>query len=190
MQINKITYNHKIKSRTKKTGIVIHGTGGSSVEGCVNSFDPDAVSVPFIIDRDGKIYQLYDEAYDHYHAGAKFRAISKKTIGIELVNWNFLIKKNDGYYSWVNKRIDDNDVIKTDLWRGYTAFHNVTSEQHKSLCKLLKYLCEKYEIQKSLIRDYNQKLINNSEWSGICFHSSFHPEKTDFHPSVIKKISI
>ena len=190
MKVTKLAFNYAIGSKSDKKGIVIHGTGGSIVEGAVNTFTKSGVSVPFIIDRAGNIYQLYDEGLLHWHAGKDFRDISRKTIGIELVNWNFLIKKNDGYYSWVNKRVDDNDVIKTDLWRGYTAFHNVTPEQHKSLCKLLKYLCEKYDIQKSLIRDYNQKLINNSEWSGICFHSSFHPEKTDFHPSVIKKISI
>ena len=190
MQVNKVSYTHKIKSKTKKTGIVIHGTGGSTVDGCIASFDPNAVSVPFIIDRDGKIYQLYDEAYDHYHAGSKFRALSRKTIGIELVNWNHLIKKSDGYYSWVNKRIDNDDVINTNLWRGYIAFQKVTEEQHKSLCELLKYLCEKYGIKKSLIRDYKPEIINNADWSGICFHSSFHPEKTDFHPSVINKILI
>ncbi len=190
MQVSKVKYTHSISSKTKKTGIVIHGTGGSTVEGCISSFSNNGVSVPFVIDRDGQIYQLYDESYDHYHAGAKFRALSRRTIGIELVNWNYLIKKDNAYYSWVNKRIADNEVIKTDIWRGYIAFHNVTDKQHKALCELLKYLCEKYNIKKQLIRDYKPELINKPEWSGICFHSSFHPEKTDFHPSVIKKISI
>ena len=61
MLVNKVKYNHRIKTKTKKTTIVIHGTGGGSVDGCIKSFQPDGVSVPFIIDRDGLIYQLYDE---------------------------------------------------------------------------------------------------------------------------------
>ena len=157
MQVNKVSYTHKIKSKTKKTGIVIHGTGGSTVDGCIASFDPNAISVPFIIDRDGKIYQLYDETYDHYHAGSKFRALSRKTIGIELVNWNHLVKKSDGYYSWVNKRIDNDDVINTNLWRGYIAFKKLLKNNINHYVNCLNISVRNMELKKVLLETISQK---------------------------------
>jgi N-acetyl-anhydromuramyl-L-alanine amidase AmpD len=40
------------------------------------------VSVHYVIDRNGDIYQLFDEKYFAYHAGANFRNISKISFGI------------------------------------------------------------------------------------------------------------
>lgn len=191
MLINKKHYVHKITTRTKKTGIVIHGTGGGSVDGAVSSFSSLGVSVPFIIDREGNIFQLYDEAFDHWHAGANFRGISKKTIGIELVNFNHLTMKNSKYYNYLGKQINPNEVfVSESVWRGYKAFHNVPEAQLQALCYLLKMLCEKHGIKKSLTRNFDPLKIKSIEWSGICFHSTFHSSKMDFQPDVIGKILI
>ena len=191
MKVKEVKYKHGITVKTKKVGIVIHGTGGGTVDGAINAFEPMGVSVPYIIDRLGNIYKLYDEALDHWHAGAKFRNISRKTIGIELVNWNHLTELNGLYYTWTNKLLKKDEVILApNMWRGHKAFHNVTKPQHKALSELLAHLCEKYSIRKELTRDYNPDKINDANWSGICFHSSFHPEKTDFYPMVIDKIQI
>ena len=191
MKVKEIQYKHGITTKTKKVGIVIHGTGGGTVEGAVSSFEPNGVSVPYIIDRLGNIYKLYDEALDHWHAGAKFRDISRKTIGIELVNWNHLTELNGLYYTWTKKLIRKDEVILAPkAWRGYTAFNSVPNIQHKALCELLACLCDEYSIKKELTRDYNPSKIKSADWSGICFHSSFHPEKTDFYPMAISKIQI
>ena len=191
MKVKEIQYKHGITTKTKKVGIVIHGTGGGTVEGAVASFTPTGVSVPYIIDREGNIFKLYDEALDHWHAGGSFREISRKTIGIELVNWNHLSELNGLYYSWTKKLIKKEDVVQAPkAWRGCTYFHNVTKKQHKALCELLAYLCDEYKIKKELTREFNPDKIKDANWSGICFHSSFHPEKTDFYPMVIDKIQI
>ena len=191
MVVNKIKYNHRINTRTKKQVIVIHGTGGGSVDGCISSFEPSGVSVPFVIDRSGSIFQLYDESFDHWHCGSNFRGLSKRSIGIELVNWNYLNEKDGYYYSWTNKFIPKEEVVlASNNWRGFKSFHNVTKKQHEALCYLLKFLCEKHDIKKDLIRDFHPEIIKKEEWSGICFHSSFHPTKTDFYPFVIDKIKI
>ncbi|NCB03107.1 MAG: N-acetylmuramoyl-L-alanine amidase [Spirochaetia bacterium] len=191
MNINKLKYTHSITTRTKKTGIVIHGTGGGTVQGAVSTFKGNGVSVPYIIDRDGQVYQLYDEAFDHFHAGANFRELSRCTIGIELVNWNHLIMKDNWFYNWVGKQIPDKEVfVSPRAWRGYSGFHRITEEQHKSLNDLLKILCEKHKITKALVRDFHPEVIKDKKWSGICFHSSFHPTKTDFYPLLIDKIKI
>ncbi len=104
-------YKHQIKISTPKKIIVIHGTGGGNVSGCINTFTPTGVSVPFVIDRDGLIYKLYDEKFDHWHAGGNFRDISAKSIGIELVNWNHLTLKNGKYLTWTNTVIEPSNVL-------------------------------------------------------------------------------
>ena len=191
MKVTKLAFNYAIGSKSEKKGIVIHGTGGSTVEGAVNTFTKSGVSVPFIIDRAGNIYQLYDEGLLHWHAGKDFRDISRKTIGIELVNWNHLNFAGGHYTTWTDKLIPKEEVILAGgNWRGHTCFHKPTKEQHKALCELLKHLCEKHSIKKELTRGYNPAKILDPNWSGICFHSSFHPEKTDFYPLVIDKIQI
>jgi len=191
MNVKEMRYNHGILSKTKKTGIVIHGTGGGTVEGSVTSFTSSGVSVPYIIDRNGTIYKLYDEALDHWHAGAKFRDISRKTIGIDFVNWNHLTELNGVYYTWTKKLVKKDEVVLAPkVWRCYQAFHNIPKAQHNALCELLALLCSKHSITKALTRDFNPDKIKDAKWSGICFHSSFHPEKTDFYPMVIDKIQI
>ena len=191
MNIKTVNYKHGISTKTKKVGIVIHGTGGGTVDGAIASFSPTGVSVPYIIDRTGNVYKLYDEALDHWHAGANFRDISRKTIGIELVNWNHLTELNGLYYTWTKKLVKkDEIVLSPKVWRGYQAFHNIPKAQHNALCELLALLCSKYSITKALTRDFNPDKIKDTKWSGICFHSSFHPEKTDFYPMAIDKIQI
>lgn len=90
--------------------------------------------------------------------------------------------------TWTNKEIPADEVMTTSNWRGYMFFHKLTKEQHKSLCSLLNFLCDKWDIKKTLTRNFNPALIKKDNYSGICLHSSFHPDKTDFHPELIDKI--
>ena len=55
------------------------------------------VSAHYVIDRDGKIYQLVGEDYVAWHAGCRatdpdclIPGMNQRSIGIELVNWGFL----------------------------------------------------------------------------------------------------
>lgn len=189
MEILKYDFTTPKTKKIVKTGIVIHGTASGSVASAINSFDSD-VSVPYVIGRDGKIYSLYDPTFIHYHAGANYRNLSRNTIGIELECWNYAELKNGKYVSWCKTVIPTNEVTKLTPWRGKQYFHAITDEQHKSLEWLLSMLTNKYPIEKKLYRQYEPERILEPGWSGICFHSSFHPQKMDFHPDQINKIII
>ena len=184
-------YIHSIKNKTRKDIIVLHGTGGGNVSGCVSSFTPSRVSVPYVIDRNGDIYKLYDEAFDHWHAGGNFRDVSLRSIGIEIVCWNHLTLNSGKYYTWTKKEIPANDVKVFDrVWRGSKYFQKITEEQHSSVETLLDYLCDKYNIPKKFYRDQDTKLVKDKAFKGVVMHSTFHPEKMDFHPQLIDPIHL
>lgn len=183
-------FNNYIKQVTKKNKIVVHGTASGTSKGSIDWLNGPAgkgVSVHFVIDRDGTIYRLFPQQYFAYHAGGNFRNVSKTSFGIQIVNWINLTKKNGQYYTWTNKKIDAKQVITTNMWRGSSHFQSITQAQHKSLQYLLSYLCQKYSIPKKLYRDYDVKSVN---FEGIMFHSTFHPQKMDFEPSLIPPIRI
>lgn len=72
--------------------LVLHYTGMRSAEAAIERLcDPAAkVSAHYLIDEDGTVLKLVDEAHRAWHAGVSFwrghRDINARSIGIELVN--------------------------------------------------------------------------------------------------------
>ncbi len=186
-------FKNYIQQEVSKNKIVIHGTAGGTYTGALQTFISGAkgVSTHFIISEDAKIYRLFPQKYFSYHAGSNFRTISQTSFGIEIVNWLSLKKVNNKYYTWTNKIIDPSRVKTTEEWRGVKYWHTITLQQYNALQFLLKYLCQKYNIRKKFFRNYNPNAeFNTKQFTGILQHSSFHPTKLDFQPSIIPKISI
>lgn len=187
-------FNNYIKTETIKSKIVLHGTYGGTYTGALQTFISGArgVSTHFIISEDAKIYRLFPQKYFAYHAGGNFRTISQTSFGIEIVNFLSLTYMRDNYYSWTNKIIPRQRVLEfQEPWRNCKYFQSITPQQHQSLQYLLKYLCQKYGIRKKFFREYNSNAgFNTKDFTGILQHSSFHPTKLDFEPSIIPRISI
>lgn len=188
-------FNNYIDTPTIKNKIVIHGTFGGTGTGTISWFkngSGQGVSTHFIIDQNGKIYRLFDQEYFAYHAGGNFRQLSRQSFGIQIVNWLNVTKDSRGvFYSWTGKVIQPERVKQVQTWRGKEYFQTITQNQHKSLEYLLKYLCQKYDIKKKFYRNYDENLpVNNSNFSGILQHSTFHKTKMDFEPSIVPTIRI
>lgn len=196
IEINDVKdFNNYIPSLSTKNKIVIHGTAGGTAIGAINWMKGGAgqgVAVHFVIDENGKIHRLFNQDYWAYHAGGNFRALSKQSFGIQIVNWLNLTKdKHGGFRSWTNNVIEPDRVSITDQWRNYKYFHTISKQQHEALQQLLKYLCQKYDITKKLYRNYDGNLpVNDESFSGILLHSTFHDTKMDFQPSIIPNIRI
>lgn len=195
-QKNFTNYVHK-PPPYRRNKIVIHGTAGGTAQGAISWMNnPNGagknVSVNFVIDEWGRIISLFPEQFYSYHAGSNFRIISESSFGIEIVNWLNLDKKGDKFYSWTNTLVDSSRVKQVSVpWRGYKYFHTITNQQFTSLCIVLKYLCEKYNIRKKFYRNYDPNgNFNTKDFTGILMHSTFHPTKMDFEPSIIPIISI
>ena len=188
-------FNNYIKKQTKKNKIVIHGTAGGTAQGSINwmkSGSGRGVATTFIITQNADIIRLFPQKFFGYHAGGNFRQLSKHSFGIQIVNWVNLDIKLNQYITWTGKKIPKQQVILLpSSWRGYKAFHAITPQQHLALQSLLKYLCQTYNIRKKMHRVFTPNInYNDPNVDGIFLHSTFHPTKLDFPPTIVPTINI
>ena len=182
----------------KKEKIALHFTAGNLLGDAYtltrNNFH---VSVPFLIARDGTIYQLHSSAHWSYHLGVGAHGgngtQSRKTIGIELSNYGYLIPKEDGLHTIYSNLYDPNtrrsypediycgyedteQYTKLDQpYRGQQYFTSFTDEQYESLIILLRYLTAMYDIPRTFIEE-SLRYSDTKEvidFRGICSHVNF-----------------
>lgn len=191
-------------AKYKKTKIVIHNTVGVLRSDIAAMTKPNwHVSVPFVIARDGTIYQLFDPSMWSYHLGKGAvggnKTNSKSSIAIELSSYGPLKRVNDTLetmYSKItykdsegNSKTTGTDVYctidetqhYTELpvsYRGYKYFNGYTDAQLKSLNFLVDYLCVKFNIPKEILGESAryELFTSNKEakvYTGICSHVNF-----------------
>lgn len=161
-------------------------------------------SVPFILSRDGTIYQLFSSSYWSHHLGKGTiggnEEMSKKSVAIEISNYGPLIPRN-GKLETVYSRSRNNpnyvDVyctmedttkyIKLDKpYKGYQYYANFTHEQYESLIVLLRYLTATYEIPREFLEEDVRFEANekNANHKGIVTHLNFRATgKWDIGPA-------
>ena len=70
--------------------LVLHHVGATSAEHAIEQFKEYGVSAHFLINEDGKVFELVDENDVAYHAGISFwkgfEGLNKNSIGIEFMN--------------------------------------------------------------------------------------------------------
>ena len=181
-------FNNYILQKTNKRAIVLHGTFSGNAKGTIDWFSgggQKGVSTHYIIGQDGKIYKLFNEDYFAYHCGKDFRKLSQQSIGIQIVNWLFLQKKDDNkYYTWTNKTLNGENVFESKLWRGYKYWQKLNKQQLESISNLVKHLCKQNKINVNNIAITKQDMGDVNSFNGVCFHSTFHPTKYDFVPEL------
>ena len=187
-----------------KTKIVLHNTVGVLRSDIAALSKPDwHVSVPYVIARNGTIYELFDPTMWSYHLGKGAiggnKTNSKSSIGIELSSYGPLKRVKDSLetmysnVSYVNnagvKKITGKDVYCTineveyftelpTPYRGYTFFAGYTSAQLTSLNVLIDYLCNRFDIPKEILDEsVRYDLFKSSkeaqQYNGICSHVNF-----------------
>ena len=153
-----------IKEITTKKLLVLHFTAGGNLAGSEATLaKPDQINVHFQIDRDGQIYQYFDEKYWAYATG-KGATHDRGTLNIEFVCWGPLTRKGDRLYSWTNTKIAWDEAIHLTPWRGYEYWHYLTEAQEKSAQLIVPYL--------------------QGHWPGleVTTHARLNPRKYDFPP--------
>jgi len=187
----------------KKEKIAIHYTAGN-LQGDLGALSKNDyhVSVPFVIARDGTIYQLHSSRHWSYHLGRGAlggnKIQSQKAIGIEISNYGFLVPKGDNLETYYSRRKRDNgrenpvDVYctKADMdkyvhldepFRGHSYWASFTDVQYESLIKLLRYLTSTYDIPRAFMDEADRyvttkKVIN---FKGIVSHVNYRKDKWD-----------
>ncbi len=145
----KITPNHSGEFKNNLPDIIIlHYTAGSSLQSSADWLcNPESkASAHVIIGKSGNIIQLAPFNFITWHAGkSKWKDrtnLNNYSIGIELDNAGQLEKREDGYYTWFNKKIDKKNVKlakhkfdeEIQPWDKYTK---IQLEVLEELCKLL-----------------------------------------------------
>jgi N-acetylmuramoyl-L-alanine amidase len=184
------------KEVTQKKKIILHYTMGY-LKGDIATLTNDHVSVPFVIGRNGTIYNLFASKYWSYHLGPGAvggnSAMSKECIGIELSNIGPLkligdklvttYKDSDVYCSLTETQYY---TKLPSMYRNYAYYAKFTENQYASVIKLIKFLCAKYNLPKMFLNEadrYN-KLSENTfvHFSGIASHVNCRGDKTDIGP--------
>lgn len=195
-----LTDDQYFRQEYAKKQIVLHHTAsGGDGKGDINYWqsNKDKIATPFIIDRDGTIWQCFSSKYYAYHLGtpaATFKKfgvnnttlnLHKHSIGIELDNWGWLEKKGDKFYTWTGLEVKNENVqTYTPGYLGQKYFEKYYESQLESLRELLVYLCEEYAISKEYNDDMwfvNKRALSGAD--GIWSHTSFRESgKWDIHP--------
>lgn len=192
-----------------KKHIVLHHTAGASAASSVAHWasNPDHIATPYIIDRDGTIYETFDPKYWAYHLGVKGNtAIEKSSIGIEICSYGSLavaIKDKPGKYkkgdflTYTGRLIAPGKIVKTHPFRpnvnpfagtpdvSYTGtvWEKYADEQIAALKLLLPYLIDRFKIPIQANREkFYEYQDPNKLPPGIWSHSTVRKDKIDIAP--------
>lgn len=152
---------------------------------------------------DGITLQCFSEDNWAYHLGKVDAHMHSHSIGIEICNFGYLVRKSDGFYNYVNKKIDSRQVIDLGFhFRGYQYWHSYSDAQIESAKRLLLYLSEKHQIdlQSGLKQWINEMGVEkafdyfldarNGQVKGLLSHSNVRTDKFDIypHPKMVEMI--
>jgi N-acetylmuramoyl-L-alanine amidase len=176
------------KEETPKKRIVLHFTAGY-LKGDIDTLTKPGnhVSVPFVIARNGTIYNLWPSKYWSYHLGPGALGgnteMSRSSIGIELSNIGYLDKKGSSLVTMYSSTdvycsADETSFYKRVApFREHEYFATFTPQQCTSLAKLLRYLTAKYDIPRQFV-DVGQRYDTFpavAQFQGITSHVNFRP---------------
>jgi N-acetylmuramoyl-L-alanine amidase len=164
-----------------KKYIFLHHTAGGSAASSIAHWasNPEHIATPYVIDRDGTIYECFDPKFWAYHLGVKGNSdIEKTSIGIEICSYGGL--KNDKTYT--GKVIPKEKQSKV-TFRGYDYWEAYTPEQIAALKVLLPYLLDRFNITAQVDRkDFWEYKNPSSLLPGIYSHTTVRKDKIDIFP--------
>ena len=182
------------KSRFEKDQIVLHCTmgylGGDIATLTKSNYH---VSVPFVLGRNGTIYNLFPSFYWSYHLGPgaiggnKYR--SRRTIGIEISNIGPLTlqgEKLNTDYRDTYCTSDQQTYYLEQSYRGYEYFATFTDGQYDSLILLLRYLTSRYRIPRKFLSPTRRFEAGSfvKDFRGIVSHVNYRAQgKVDIGPA-------
>ncbi len=187
---------HYIKATYPKNQLVLHHTVSNGSAKAVAEYwasTGNKEGTPYIIDRDGVIYKLFDAKFYAGHIGdvekemikfsLPFRSCSKSSIGVELINMGALTMKDGKLCDAYNKLFTGEFVYYPDTYRGYEYFAKYTNAQIDALKRFILYICELFNIPTTYNEDIwtvNERALRGD--AGIFCHTSYRSDKSDLHP--------
>ena len=165
-----------------KTHIFLHHTAGGSAASSIAGWaaTPEHIATPYVIDRDGSIYETYDPKYWAYSLGVKGATwLEKASIPIEIASYGAL---NKDYKTYTGKLIDKTAAVAVDF-RGQKLWEAYTPQQIAALKELLPYLVKRFGIKLQADRSNFWEYRNPATLpGGIWSHTTVRKDKIDIFP--------
>lgn len=202
-------YFHAVEHPKRR--VVIHNTAGNLAGDMPTmSRDDKHISVPFVIARDGTIYQLFPSKFWSGHLGPGIgndgtgNAQDKCTIGIELSNYGYLVERQ-GNLETIYSRLENDETGKigpadvycsladedayqkiSEPFRGQTYYATHTDAQYESLIVLLRYLTAAWNIPREFLPESTRYVATDDvlDFRGIVSHINYRKSgKWDIGPA-------
>jgi len=188
--------NQYFHSPQVKTSIVLHHTAGTTAKSAIDWWNqtPEQVGTAYVVDKDGKIYEVFPPDNWGYHIGSKItQYFDKASIGIEIVSRGGIFKENDKYVwypAYPNKKqkviVNPLEVYATPTeWREFSYFDQYTDAQVVSVTWLVAKLVKDFNIDvKGFTGDFYQynEEVSTKKLPGIWSHTTFRKDKMDIFP--------
>jgi hypothetical protein len=153
-----------------------------SSRSCQRVLDKRGVSVHFLIDNDGTIYQTLDMQHGAWHAGSE--RVNRASVGVEISNAYYT-----KYQNWYEKNGFGRRPVVDDAWvhgnklEEHTDFYPVQIEALKALWKAIHKAAEiPYEAPKSQFGTTSTKYeqdVKYGSFSGFISHYHVSKNKID-----------
>lgn len=192
----KLSY-HFYKEKGRKSKIVLHHTAGSFEGDLITLLGKNKVSTAFLISPEGRIIMLFHPWNWAWHLGKGAlggnEIQSRKSIGIEISNWGYLIPKGEYLYTYSGvpfcklSDLDQYEVLEEGKIINYVTgekakyYAKYSEEQYESVNNLVRKLCQLYAIPyKRWAKGYDDGVIT---FNGITTHTDFRKDKFDLSPT-------
>lgn len=176
-----------------KDRVVLHFTGGYLKGDIALLTRPNYhVSVPFVIARDGTIYNLFNSKYWSYHIGPGAiggnETMSRRSVGVEISSIGPLVRKGDQLFSIYGKlycSANQPQYFVREPFRGHEYYATFTDTQYRSLILLLRYITGKFSIPRQFLPPAQRftATAEVADFHGIVTHANFRVDKLDFGPA-------
>jgi len=161
---------------TKKDTIILHYTAGLYPGSEETLKIKDYVNVHYQILKNGNIHNYISPMYWAYHTGSGAKN-DRRFIGIEMECWGHLTRKDNALYTWTNRKIPWDNVVRCRPFRGFEYWEKLTNEQIDSLLWLIEYLNDYFDL------DYKHRLKVHT-------HAQYKKTKLDYPPDYPQLINI
>ena len=184
------------KAKTVKKSICLHFTVGYiKSDTTALSTKDNCVSVSYVVDRTGRIYEMFPDTEWSYHLGSGAvggnGAMSKQSIGIEISNYGPLKLSGENLIdAYKNEycKVSETQFYDKLNYRGYDYFASMTDVQISATAALIKYLGKKHDIPMNFMPS-DAPFASDADalaFKGVFYHTNVRKDKFDwpFGPSL------
>ena len=176
--------------RTVKKSICLHFTVGyiKSDTSSLSKAD-NHVSVSYVVDRSGRIYEMFPDTEWSYHLGSGAvggnGAMSKQSIGIEISNYGPLKLSGENLIdAYKNEycKVSETEFYSKHSYRGYDYYASMTDVQIDAVATLVKYLGRKHNIPMNF-KSNDEPFASATEavsFNGVFYHTNVRKDKFDW----------